>query len=174
MHATTPTTFQTSGFIFAPESRPPSNIGEIINKYYLADEDEVMREIVELARVDEDTRTRIRETAERLVRAVRDNRGVKGGLDAFMKQYDLSSQEGVVLMCLAEALLRIPDSETADKLIADKLLAGNWQDHLGTSGSMFVNASTWGLMLTGRIISLDREAVEHPRRFMRKMVVSCL
>ena len=170
MHATTPTTSQTSGFIFAPESRPPSNIGEIINKYYLADEDEVMREIVELARVDEDTRTRIRETAERLVRAVRDNRGVKGGLDAFMKQYDLSSQEGVVLMCLAEALLRIPDSETADKLIADKLLAGNWQDHLGTSGSMFVNASTWGLMLTGRIISLDREAVEHPRRFMRKMV----
>ena len=129
-----------------------------------------MSEMVELARVDDATKAKIRETAEQLVEAVRRNRGEKGGLDAFMKKYDLSSQEGVVLMCLAEALLRVPDSETADKLIADKLLAGNWQEHVGTSGSVFVNASTWGLMLTGRIIRLDQQTVEHPGRFMRRMV----
>ena len=85
-----------------------------------------------------------------------------------MSKYDLSSQEGVVLMCLAEALLRVPDKETADKLIADKLLAGNWREHLGTSESAFVNASTWGLMLTGRIIRLDQDTVEHPSRFMKR------
>ncbi|KPK56370.1 MAG: bifunctional proline dehydrogenase/L-glutamate gamma-semialdehyde dehydrogenase PutA [Gammaproteobacteria bacterium] len=170
MHATTPMTSQSSRFIFAPDDRPLSSVGEIINRYYLANEDEVMREMVELARVDDATKAKIRQTAERLVEAVRRNRGEKGGLDAFMKKYDLSSQEGVVLMCLAEALLRVPDSETADKLIADKLLAGNWKDHVGTSGSVFVNASTWGLMLTGRIIRLDQETVEHPGQFMRRMV----
>ena len=67
----------------------------------------------------------------------------KTGLDAFLRQYDLSSQEGVILMCLAEALLRIPDDETADRLIADKLKAGDWASHLGDSQSLFVNASTW-------------------------------
>jgi len=157
-------------FVFAPEGRTNSSVGEAINRFYLADENEVMREMVDLARVSDDQKQRIRETAVKLVDAVRRNRGRKGGLDAFMKQYDLSSQEGVVLMCLAEALLRVPDSETADKLIADKLLAGNWQEHLGTSGSAFVNASTWGLMLTGRIIRLDRDTMEHPGRYMSKMV----
>jgi RHH-type proline utilization regulon transcriptional repressor/proline dehydrogenase/delta 1-pyrroline-5-carboxylate dehydrogenase len=170
LHATSPTTSLSDNFVFAPAGRAPSGVGESINRYYLADENEVMREMVELARVSDDEKQRIRETAVRLVEAVRRNRGNKGGLDAFMKQYDLSSQEGVVLMCLAEALLRVPDSETADKLIADKLLAGNWQDHLGTSGSAFVNASTWGLMLTGRIIRLDRDTVEQPGRYMSKLV----
>ena len=68
-------------------------------------------------------------------------------LDAFMQQYDLSSEEGVVLMCLAEALLRIPDGETAEKLIADKLGDANWESHLGKSSSVLVNASTWALMI---------------------------
>jgi RHH-type proline utilization regulon transcriptional repressor/proline dehydrogenase/delta 1-pyrroline-5-carboxylate dehydrogenase len=87
-----------------------------------------------------------------------------------MTQYDLSSQEGVVLMCLAEALLRVPDADTADKLIADKINAGNWKGHLGTSESAFVNASTWGLMLTGRIVKIDPATLENPAGFMRKLV----
>ncbi len=170
MHAATPPTTLSDNFVFAADGRASSGVGGQINQFYLADENEVMREMVELARVSEVRKQRIRDTAVALVDAVRKNRGRKGGLDAFMKQYDLSSQEGVVLMCLAEALLRVPDRETADKLIADKLLAGNWQEHLGTSESAFVNASTWGLMLTGRIIRLDRDTLEHPGRYMRKLV----
>ncbi len=73
-------------------------------------------------------------------------------LDAFMREYDLSSREGVLLMCLAEALLRIPDSATAERLIADKLGSGAWKRHLGHSASFWVNASTWGLLLTGRLV----------------------
>jgi RHH-type proline utilization regulon transcriptional repressor/proline dehydrogenase/delta 1-pyrroline-5-carboxylate dehydrogenase len=157
-------------FIYTADDTGASRSVEAINRQYLAAEAEVVREMLELARVSDKQKIRIRETAERLIDAVRQNRGKKGGLDAFMTQYDLSSQEGVVLMCLAEALLRIPDKETADKLIADKLLAGNWREHMGTSDSVFVNASTWGLMLTGRIIQLDRETVEHPGNFMRKLV----
>src|SRR6266851_9352819 len=76
----------------------------------------------------------------------------RGGLDAFLQEYALSSPEGVALMCLAEALLRIPDSETVDRLIRDKIASADWQRHLGHSGSLFVNASTWALMLTGRLL----------------------
>jgi RHH-type proline utilization regulon transcriptional repressor/proline dehydrogenase/delta 1-pyrroline-5-carboxylate dehydrogenase len=170
LHATTPIPGQPDSFIYAPDDSGAGSTVESINRLYLADEAEVVREMLELARVSDKQKMRIRETAEQLVAAVRRNRGRKGGLDAFMTQYDLSSQEGVVLMCLAEALLRIPDSDTADKLIADKLLAGNWREHMGTSDSVFVNASTWGLMLTGRMIQLDQETMQHPGRFMRKLV----
>jgi len=85
-----------------------------------------------------------------LVEQVRNS--TRTGLDALLQEYDLSSVEGVVLMCLAESLLRIPDSDTADKLIREKLAQGNWEQHLGHGGSVLVNASTWGLMLTGRLI----------------------
>ena len=74
-----------------------------------------------------------------------------------MRQYDLSSEEGVLLMCVAEALLRIPDSATADKLIRDKLGEADWKKHIGTSDSVLVNASTWGLMLTGQLVNLADE-----------------
>jgi len=156
--------------VHAAGALPPSPVGEQLNPRYLSDEAEVIRELLPLASVDAKRKGRIRDTASVLVEAVRRNRSRVSGLDAFMSQYDLSSQEGVVLMCLAEALLRIPDKETADKLIADKMMAGNWREHMGTSDSAFVNASTWGLMLTGRIIQLDRDTVEHPGRFMKKLV----
>src|SRR5690606_34845306 len=86
-----------------------------------------------------------------------------GGIDAFLREYHLGSREGVILMCLAEALLRIPDAETADRLIADKIPSGDWEEHLGDSESLFVNASTWGLMLTGRIVEFDRAELGSPR-----------
>ena len=89
-----------------------------------------------------------------LVETLRANRAREGGIDSFMQEYELSSREGVVLMCLAEALLRIPDDETADRLIRDKIAAADWESHLGHSDSLFVNASTWALMLTGRVIEL--------------------
>jgi RHH-type proline utilization regulon transcriptional repressor/proline dehydrogenase/delta 1-pyrroline-5-carboxylate dehydrogenase len=170
VHATTALSPDSGPFVFAPEDRPPSRVGECINPYYLADEADVVREILSIAKTDDKTAARIRETAEMLVQSVRLNRGKMGGMDALMMQYDLSSQEGVLLMCLAEALLRVPDKATADKLIADKLLAANWREHLGSSESVFVNASTWGLMLTGRIIRMDKETVEHPRRTLGAMI----
>src|SRR5690606_17436996 len=75
-------------------------------------------------------------------------------IEAFMRQYDLGSEEGVLLMCVAEALLRIPDQETTDKLIRDKLGDADWKRHMGQSHSVLVNASTWGLMLTGHLVEL--------------------
>ena len=157
-------------FIFAGGEAPNSGVAERVNPCYLVDEGPLVRNLAGIARVDEDTAARIRETATRLVDSVRRNRTRVSGLDAFLQQYDLSSQEGVVLMCLAEALLRVPDKETADRLIADKLASADWRSHLGTSDSMFVNASTWGLMLTGRIIRPAHRDIEQPTRFMQRLV----
>ena len=95
--------------------------------------------------------------AHRLVSSVRDKRTRSSGVDALMHEFSLSSEEGVALMCLAEALLRIPDSETADRLIADKISRGDWKKHLGESPSLFVNAATWGLLITGKLVSTNSE-----------------
>jgi RHH-type proline utilization regulon transcriptional repressor/proline dehydrogenase/delta 1-pyrroline-5-carboxylate dehydrogenase len=92
-------------------------------------------------------------TARALVVAVREERRSGGGLDSLMQEFSLSSQEGVALLCLAEALLRIPDASTADLLIRDILARGDWGAHLGHSPSFFVNAAAWGLMLTGRLVA---------------------
>jgi RHH-type proline utilization regulon transcriptional repressor/proline dehydrogenase/delta 1-pyrroline-5-carboxylate dehydrogenase len=95
--------------------------------------------------------------AHRLVSAVREKRTRSSGVDALMHEFSLSSEEGVALMCLAEALLRIPDSDTADRLIADKISRGDWKKHLGESPSLFVNAATWGLLITGKLVSSSSE-----------------
>ena len=97
------------------------------------------------------------ELARRLVEALR-ARLDGGGVEALTREYSLSSQEGVALMCLAEALLRIPDRATRDALIRDKIGAGNWQAHLGQSPSLFVNAATWGLLVTGRLTATSSES----------------
>src|SRR3546814_15461577 len=102
---------------------------------------------------------RIGVRARALVKALRERRVGQGGLDAFLHEYELSSREGVVLMCLAEALLRIPDAETANLLIKDKLGDADWERHLGTSESLFVNASTRALMLPGPVIRSEERRV---------------
>ncbi|ENU1227812.1 trifunctional transcriptional regulator/proline dehydrogenase/L-glutamate gamma-semialdehyde dehydrogenase [Providencia rettgeri] len=84
--------------------------------------------------------------------------GRSGLVQGLLQEFSLSSQEGVALMCLAEALLRIPDKATRDALIRDKISNGNWQSHLGQSSSMFVNAATWGLLFTGKLVSTHNEA----------------
>ena len=91
-----------------------------------------------------------------LVTALR-RKSARGGVEGLIKEYDLSSQEGIALMCLAEALLRIPDRATRDALIRDKISTGNWQSHLGRSPSLFVNAATWGLVVTGRLTATSSE-----------------
>ena len=90
--------------------------------------------------------------ARTLVEGMRVARRRFGGLDDFLQEYELTTPEGVALMCLAEALLRVPDADTADRLIADKLGGAEWEAHLGHSDSWFVNASTWALMLSGRVV----------------------
>ena len=78
-------------------------------------------------------------------------------MQGLIQEFSLSSQEGVALMCLAEALLRIPDTATRDALIRDKIGDGNWQSHSGQSPSVFVNAATWGLLLTGKLVATHTE-----------------
>ena len=140
-----------------------------VNDRYLADEQSLVRKLAEAADANDALRRKIRDTAELLVHDVRKNAGAENGLDAFLQQYDLSSEEGVLLMCIAEALLRIPDADTADELIADKITSASWQDHLGASESLFVNASTWGLMLTGRLLKLDEETRRNPVQVLKKL-----
>src|ERR1700692_507918 len=96
-------------------------------------------------------------TAVALVDGARARRDERPYLDAFLQEFGLSNQEGIALMCLAEALLRIPDDATADRLIAEKLAGGDWSSHAGRSDSLFVNASTWALMLTGGLVELPSE-----------------
>ena len=135
-----------------------------------ADETATVRALAADAALSADDQRRVAELARQLVAAVRAGRRQQGGIDAFMQEYSLSSEEGVVLMCLAEALLRIPDPETADRLIADKVGGKNWESHLGQSESLFVNASAWGLMLTGRFVDLGKLARSDVGGYLKKLV----
>src|ERR1700676_4163700 len=137
----------------APSAETP--LRAAIREAHRLDETAADARILAIADIPAASRQRIAATARRLVAAVRHERHGRGGLDAFLQEYALSSPEGVALMCLAEALLRIPDSETVDRLIRDKIGSADWQRHLGHSGSLFVNASTWALMLTGRLLRTD-------------------
>ena len=112
----------------------------------------------------------VQRTAIDLVERVRSRAEDQGAIEAFMRQYDLSSEEGVLLMCVAEALLRIPDEDTADRLIRDKLGEADWKKHLGQSDSLFVNASTWGLMLTGKMVALSEETRGNFTGALRRLV----
>jgi RHH-type proline utilization regulon transcriptional repressor/proline dehydrogenase/delta 1-pyrroline-5-carboxylate dehydrogenase len=142
-------------FVFAQSPPLETPLRAAIGDWYRFDESEAVARILAAAKIPAEARRRIAETAQRLVEAVRRERHGKGGIDALLSEYALSSQEGVALMCLAEALLRIPDAETADRLIRDKIGTADWELHLGHSGSLFVNASTWALMLTGRLLRGD-------------------
>jgi RHH-type proline utilization regulon transcriptional repressor/proline dehydrogenase/delta 1-pyrroline-5-carboxylate dehydrogenase len=159
-----------SRFLFADPRDFITPTGQAINADFLGDEETIVRALADIARLSPAESETVQGVAQKLVEGVRKAPRSKSGLDAFLRQYDLSSQEGVILMCLAEALLRIPDDETADRLIADKLRAGNWESHLGDSQSLFVNASTWGLMLTGRIVRLDPDDMAQPAGVMGRVV----
>ena len=135
-----------------------------------ADETRLVRDLAAKARLAPAESAKVRDIARGLVADVRAHRASQGGIDAFMQEYSLSSEEGVVLMCLAEALLRIPDADTADKLIADKLGGKDWDKHVGQSESLFVNASAWGLMLTGRFIELGEQARGDVRGYLGRLM----
>jgi RHH-type proline utilization regulon transcriptional repressor/proline dehydrogenase/delta 1-pyrroline-5-carboxylate dehydrogenase len=142
--------------IFAEKLAPAEPLRAALRAAYREDETAVVDRLLASATLPAPVQDRIAERARDLVQKVRAARLGQGGLDAFLHEYELSSREGVVLMCLAEALLRIPDAETANLLIKDKLAEADWSRHLGGSESLFVNASTWALMLTGRLMRLDQ------------------
>ncbi|MCO5055794.1 bifunctional proline dehydrogenase/L-glutamate gamma-semialdehyde dehydrogenase PutA [Thermomonas sp.] len=141
--------------ILSPELPPPPAPARLaITDGWSVDEARHVRELLAAAELPAADHALAQETAADLVQRVRARVREQGVVEAFMRQYDLGSEEGVLLMCVAEALLRIPDQDTADALIRDKLGDANWKRHLGQSDSMLVNASTWGLMLTGKLVDL--------------------
>lgn len=136
----------------------------------LADETALINKLLALATLPVEHAALVVRQAAQWVERVRCLKNEQSPLDAFMQQYDLSSEEGVLLMCLAEALLRIPDDATADKLIADKLGDADWESHFGKSDSLFVNAGTWGLMLTGKMVKLAPETTGSFKTALSKLV----
>ena len=142
----------TSGIFadFAPEIRPQGPLRQAITAAYRRPEAECLVPLLEAATLPDETRAEVRKTARRLIEALRAKH--KGtGVEGLVHEYSLSSQEGVALMCLAEALLRIPDTATRDALIRDKISDGDWKSHIGGGRSLFVNAATWGLVVTGKL-----------------------
>lgn len=142
---------------------------QFIVDQYAVDEDEYMAQLVDLAEPGEDSTKAIEVTARRIVERVRSQGDVAHAVDKLLQQYSLDNEEGVILMCLAEALMRVPDPDTADDLIRDKLSVADWKHHMGKSDSLLVNASTWGLMLTGRVTSLDSRETS-PANLLSKLI----
>ncbi len=129
-------------------------IRELIRQNNHADESQILRELIEQANLSNEDRTTIADNGAELVRRVRTNSDPTL-MENFLGEFGLSTSEGIALMCLAEALLRIPDAETVDALIADKISSSDWDSHMGKASSSLVNASTWALMLTGRVLSSE-------------------
>jgi RHH-type proline utilization regulon transcriptional repressor/proline dehydrogenase/delta 1-pyrroline-5-carboxylate dehydrogenase len=141
---------------FRPEVLSQSPLRAAITAAYRRPEPKCVPPLIAMAAADPNEAGRIKTLARSLVASLR-TMTRSSGVEGLIHEYSLSSQEGVALMCLAEALLRIPDAATRDALIRDKLAPGDWRAHLGHSPSMFVNAATWGLVLTGRLVTTTSE-----------------
>lgn len=160
----------TASYVYSAAAPQRDPLRRAISAAYLADETALVNKLLGLAALPPEHASLVVRQAADWVERVRRLKNEQSPLDAFMQQYDLSSEEGVLLMCLAEALLRIPDDATADKLIADKLGDADWESHFGKSDSLFVNAGTWGLMLTGKIVKLAPDTTSDFRRALNKLV----
>ena len=140
-----------------------------IREHSLVAEDRAVTGFLHRLELTAGARHRAVAVAMALVEGARARRDERPFLDAFLQEFGLSNQEGIALMCIAEALLRIPDDATADRLIAEQLSSGDWSSHAGKSESLFVNASTWGLMLTGGILDLDPSIKTDATGWVRKL-----
>lgn len=137
---------------FAPPVGAPTRLRQMITNAYRLPEPEAVRPLLEAARWPDPDRQAISATTSHLVERLR-KKGQPSGVEGLVKEYSLSSNEGVALMCLAEALLRVPDNATRSALIRDKIAHGDWRSHLGEGRSIFVNAATWGLVVSGKLVS---------------------
>ena len=140
-----------------------------IDAWKYRDESEAVFDLLARAPLTKEQRAAVRAEAEALVRGARRKARRQGVVEGFLQEFSLGTREGLALMCLAEALLRTPDEETRDRLIAEKIGSADWASHLGRSESLFVNASTWGLMLTGRLVDVDEEARGDLPGFMKRL-----
>ncbi|GAB2992630.1 bifunctional proline dehydrogenase/L-glutamate gamma-semialdehyde dehydrogenase PutA [Psychrosphaera aestuarii] len=145
-------------------------IRQKIRDFYRIDEEEAMKFILPEAEISLAARSRAWERARKMVVRIRKENTENSGIDALLNEYSLSSEEGVVLMCLAEALLRVPDKATQDKLIQDKIGQGAWSRHIGGSESMFVNASSWGLLLTGSMVKYSSDSTKAQYGILKRTV----
>ncbi|POU39789.1 bifunctional proline dehydrogenase/L-glutamate gamma-semialdehyde dehydrogenase PutA [Pantoea sp. PSNIH3] len=146
---------------FAEQILPQTVARAAITSAWRRPETEAVPMLLEQARLPAPLAEKTHQLAWSLADKLRHQKGATGRagmVQSLLQEFSLSSQEGVALMCLAEALLRIPDKPTRDALIRDKISNGNWQSHLGRSPSLFVNAATWGLLFTGRLVSTHNEA----------------
>ena len=137
---------------------------------WILDEATHVREMLALAALPEREHAAAQAVAADLVRRVRARAQDQGAIEAFMRQYDLGSEEGVLLMCVAEALLRIPDQETADKLIRDKLGDADWGRHRGEGESVLFNASAWGLRRAGKLVNRNDLTRHDPAGAFKRLV----
>jgi len=147
-----------------------SPIRQKIRDFYRIDESVAVEHILPLAAVNDDAASRAWEKARKISLKIRRDESGNGAVDALLAEYTLSSEEGVVLMCLAEALLRVPDKRTQDALIGDKISKGQWSKHIGSSDSLFVNASSWGLIVTGTMVDYADEREKDSFGLLKKVI----
>ncbi|MFC1233546.1 bifunctional proline dehydrogenase/L-glutamate gamma-semialdehyde dehydrogenase PutA [Vibrio sp. F74] len=150
--------------------KPIDEIWSLISPLYMVDESRWLTELLPMATPSEDEKKQIQQKTTDLIESIRADKKSIQMVDALLLEYSLDTQEGILLMCLAEALMRIPDSATADALIKDKLTVADWKSHLQNSDSVFVNASTWGLMLTGKVVGLSQSETKSPATAVSRLV----
>ncbi|EEY45611.1 bifunctional proline dehydrogenase/L-glutamate gamma-semialdehyde dehydrogenase PutA [Vibrio mimicus] len=150
--------------------QPLDKLWSLISPLYMVDESQWLTQLLPLATPSDAEKASMAEKTTRLIEAIRSDKKAVQMIDALLLEYSLDTQEGILLMCLAEALMRIPDAETADAFIKDRLGVADWKSHLKNSDSVFVNASTWGLMLTGKVIGLADGDTASPVQAVNRLV----
>ncbi|WP_035617720.1 bifunctional proline dehydrogenase/L-glutamate gamma-semialdehyde dehydrogenase PutA [Hyphomonas johnsonii] len=154
-----------------PDSIPPISIDwDTLDDEKFVDEEALLEGILNAAPLSEGARHTAVRRGRELVEIARSRGRKKGVMESFLEEFGLSNSEGLALMCLAEALLRVPDADTRDDLIAEKIRSGDWSSHLGQSESWLVNASTWGLMLTGHVIGVPNSLSKGPANFVSGLI----
>jgi len=150
----------------------PSTVAhwDTLDEGKFADETATVRDLLARIPLDAGERAAVLSSAVDLVERARASQKKQGVVESFLQEFSLGTREGLALMCLAEALLRTPDEDTRDRLIAEKIGSADWASHLGQSDSLFVNASTWGLMLTGKLVDVDEEAKTDLPGFLKRIV----
>ncbi|HHG3188542.1 TPA: bifunctional proline dehydrogenase/L-glutamate gamma-semialdehyde dehydrogenase PutA, partial [Vibrio parahaemolyticus] len=158
--------------VLTPEfiGQPLDKLWSLISPLYMVDESQWLEQLLPLATPTTEEKSAITNQTTKLIEAIRADKKSIQMIDALLLEYSLDTQEGILLMCLAEALMRIPDAATADALIKDKLSVADWKSHLKNSDSVFVNASTWGLMLTGKVVGLGEQGTQSPSQAVNRLV----
>ena len=157
--------------LFSKTITTQSTTRQAITDAYRMDENICVERLIEqLATLDQRALTRIKDFAHELVTKIRKHQANKNGLDALLYEYDLSSDEGIALMCLAEAFLRIPDKTTVNRLIRDKITSADWQAHVKQQDSLWVNTASWALMLTGKVLAHNDKHALHISSIFKNLI----